>query len=93
MKHNSTEAETGLSESGATRLDVVISFVLMTASTVPIALTGVPIHIAALAGMAITFTLNIGLWWARGIAPMDYLWHGFDTADAKPILSGGETDE
>lgn len=75
-------------EGDASRLDVVTSFILMTITTVPIALTGVSIHLAGFLGMAITFSLNVALWWARGIAPMDYLWHGFDTEDVEPILAG-----
>lgn len=79
-------------EGEASPLDFITSSILMTITSVPIALTGVPIHYAGLAGMAITFSINVSLWWARGIPPMDYLWHGFDTDDAEPILSGGSDE-
>ena len=92
MEQNSRDEEdlemNRMFEGGASRLDIATSFILMTVTTVPIALTGIPIHLAGGIGMAITWTLNVALWWARGIAPMDYLWHGFDTEDATPLLSG-----
>lgn len=63
--------------------------VVMYGVSIPVSFTGVSIAVSVLAGLITALVALVGVYWLRGIPPMDYLWHGWDDSDVTPILDGG----